>query len=88
MKPKPVVANLVQRGKIPEMLNGDFSMKSKTGTEAGKALPSIATPECCPKRANFTQIGRTLVISLLLDALTARSAGLQSLEILLRCGAN
>lgn len=42
MKPKPVVADLVQRGKIPEMLNGDFSMKSETGTETGKALPVTA----------------------------------------------
>jgi hypothetical protein len=47
MKPKPMVADLLQRGMVPEMLNGDFSMKSETGTETGKALPIIAT-HCHP----------------------------------------
>lgn len=47
MKPKPMVADLVQRGVIPEMLNSDFSMKSETGTETGVALPVIAS-HCHP----------------------------------------
>lgn len=47
MKPTPVDADLVQRGVIPEMLSGDFLMKSQTGTETGKALPVTAT-HCHP----------------------------------------
>lgn len=47
MNPKPVVADLVQRDMIPKMLNGDFPVKSETGTETGEALPVIAT-HCHP----------------------------------------